>query len=115
MITGFLLKIVLGLALTGVLLFEALGPLVVRGQLDGAANDAADSAALALRDGKGVERAEREAREAAGDRLTRFEVAPDGLVRVVLEQEADSIVVKRYVAALRSWYQVKIEATASSQ
>lgn len=115
MIVGFLLKIVVGLALLGIALFESLGPIVLRGQLDGRAHDVADLAALTIREGRGAERAESLAREVAGDRLKAFTIGADGVVRVRLEQEADSVFVKRYVKQLRSWYHVRVEATASTQ
>lgn len=112
MITGFVVKTVFGIALLAAVLFEAAGPLVVRGQLDDQAHDAADQAAFLLREGKSRERAEEEIRAIGGDHLDSFSIE-EGVVRVVLVQDADSLVVKRYVEPLRSWYRVRVEATAT--
>lgn len=115
MIVGWLVKIVLGFALTGLMIVELGSPLVTRGQIDGVAHDAADSAALALLDHNDLERARAVAQEIADDKnvtLESFTVDNRGL-RVTVVRQAWSLVLKKWDRT-DSWYDVRVTATAST-
>ena len=115
MITGWLLKIVLGFVLLGFILVEAGSPLITRAQLDEVAHDAADNAALDLLDRNDVNRARTIAEgivteeEAA---LKSFSIDQAG-VHVTVERQARSLLLKK-VKQFESWYDVEVSATAST-
>lgn len=112
MISGWVMKLVLGIALLGLVLFEIGSPLITRAQLDDRANNAAFAALREIRDGKGQEKATLAAQEVAGEDFREIEYLPDGKITVTMETTARSFVVYKYVKRLRSWYQVRLEATA---
>ncbi len=115
MITGWLLKIVVGFALAGFLLVEAGSPLVTRAQLDGVAHDAADSAALDLLDKNDLVRARAVAEGIAAEdeaAVKSFTVDENG-VHVTVERQARSVLFKK-IEQLESWYDVEVSATAST-
>ena len=113
MITGWLSKIVLAIALVGFIAVELISPLVVRAQLDGVAHDAADNAVLHLLDHPtDVERAREIAQDIATDKdaaLTVFDVGVNG-VTVTVQREARSFLLAK-VEQLESWYDVKVTVT----
>lgn len=115
MITGWLSKIVFGIALFGFLAVELISPVVVRTQLDGVARDAADNAALHLLDQPGeTQRARQIADDIARDRdaaLTRFELGATG-VTVTVQRQARSFLLGR-MEQLESWYDVEVTASAT--
>ena len=115
MITGWLLKIVVGIAVVGFLLVELGSPLVTRGQLDGIAHDAADNAALHLLDHPDeVEQAKQIAIDLATGKeaaLTLFDAGPQ-LVTVTVQRDARSLLLKK-LKQLESWYDVEVTATAT--
>lgn len=115
MITGWLSKIVIGIALVGFLAVELISPVAVRAQLDGVAHDAADNAALHLLDHPDeVERARLIADEIAKEKdaaLTFFDVGSNG-VTVTVEREARSFLLKK-MEQLESWYDVEVTASAA--
>lgn len=115
MITGWLVRIVVGFALVGFLIVEAGSPLVTRAQLDGIAHDAADSAALDLLDNNDPDRARQIALDIVTDKdafLKAFTVDQRG-VTVTVEREARSLVLKE-IDQLESWYDVEVTATADT-
>lgn len=114
MIVGWLVKIVLGFALAGLLMVEAGSPLVARGQIDGVAHDAADSAALELLDHGDPERSRAVAQKIADDNdvaLESFTIDQRG-VTVTVMREAWSVLLKRWDRT-KTWYDVRVTATAS--
>lgn len=115
MITGWLVKIVLGFVLTGFILVEAGSPLVTRAQLDDVAHDAADNAALDLLDKNDPKRARTIAEGIVVEKdafLKSFSVDQAG-VHVTVERPARSLLLKK-VKQLESWYDVEVSATAST-
>lgn len=117
MITGWLSKIVLGIALVGFLVVELVSPVVVRAQLDGIAHDAADNAALHLLDRpadteRAREIAEEIVAEEDGVALTVFTVGTGG-VSVTVQRQARSFLLGK-VEQLKSWYDVKVSASAAT-
>lgn len=114
MITGWLLKIVLSFVVAGLIIAELGAPLVTRAQIDGVAHDAADNAALDLLDHNDLERARAVAQEIADDKdvvLEAFTVDQRG-VRVTVARKSWSLVLGKWDTT-RSWYDVRVTATAT--
>lgn len=110
MITGWLLKLILSIALAGLVLYEVGAPLVVRVQLDGTASDTARVARRALETG-GRESAEQTANEYAAKHsatVAAFDVTPKRGVVVTLQRTAPSLVLGKWDKA-RSYYDVRVE------
>lgn len=117
MITGWLVKVVLGIALLGFAGVELGTPLIVRAQLDGVAHDAADDAAFVVRDRGSAEAAEQAAVERAADdgaEVTEFVVEPAGRVKVTLHKKARSYLLEKWDKT-KSWYDVKVTATSEEK
>ena len=115
MITGWLLKIVLGFVVVGFLLVEAGSPIVTRAQLDDIAHDAADVAALELMNTNDVERARASAEQIVIDKdatLSKFEVVTGG-VQITVRRQARSVLLKKWKTTA-DWYDVEVSADAST-
>lgn len=114
MITGWLVKLVLGVALMGFLAVELATPVIVRVQLDGTAHEVADEAGIVLRD-RGAEDAARDIAErgaAVHDaELVTFEVTDDGKAKITLRKQAKSYLLKK-IEQFESWYEVQVTATS---
>ena len=115
MITGWLVKIVVVIALLGFAAIELGSPLWTRAQLDGVAHDAADEAARIYANTRNIQRA-REAAEAqvqAEDAtLQDFTVdSPTQRVRVTVFREARSYLLDRF-GPTKEWYDVEVSASA---
>lgn len=117
MITGWLVKIILGIALVGFLVIELGSPVVMQAQLDGVAHDAADAAGLELRTSGNAETAEAEAARVAEENsatLESFTVQEEGKARVTVRKEARSFLLKKWDRT-KSWYDVKKSATSADE
>lgn len=117
MITGWLVKLVLGIAVTGFVAIELGTPLVVRAQLDGSAHDAADEAGFVIRDGGSQEAAAQAAAEVAAKNDADVEavgVDEQGKVSVTLRKQAKSYLLKKW-DRLQSWYEVRVSATSEGR
>ena len=117
MITGWLVKIILGIALVGFLVIELGSPVVMQAQLDGVAHDAADAAGLELRSTGNAELAEAEAVRVADENsatLEAFTVDQEGKARVTVRKEARSFLLKKWDRT-KSWYDVKKSATSADE
>lgn len=115
MITGWLMKIVIGLAVLGFAVIELGSPLIVRAQLDGVAHDAAYAAGFELRSRGSEEGARLEAERVAGEndaRLVEFARLDQFTVKVKVEKEARSFLLKKW-SKTKDWY--LLDATATSQ
>lgn len=115
MIVGWLVKIVVSLTLTALIIVEVGSPLVTRAQIDGVANDVADSAALELLDRNDLARAREVAQAIADDNdvvLESFTVDTRGL-RVTVARKAWSMVLEKWDRT-KTWYDVRVTATAST-
>lgn len=108
MIGGWLLKLVLGLALAAVLAFEAGSPLLTKAQLDDRAHNAGSAAWRDLRDHQDHERAIAAGFEAGGGDVEAVEVLPDGSIKVTMKTTAKSIFVRKYIKKLASYYEVEV-------
>jgi hypothetical protein len=116
MITGWLAKLVIAIALFGIIAFEAGSPLITRAQVDGTAHDAADDAAAEWFQRKDEDAARAIAEEIAekeGTTLEDFELDPaTGTVRVTMFKQARSIIMKKF-SQTRSWYEIRVTAEGS--
>lgn len=113
MITGWLVKVVVTIALVGFLAVELGAPLVTRAQLDDLANDAADNASLEILNSRDVERAKAVATEILTDKsatLKDFAVTAEGGVSLTAEREARSFLLKKWDRT-KSWYLVRVKVT----
>lgn len=114
MITGWLLKVVLVIAVVGFLAVELGAPLVTRAQLDDLAHDAADNASLEILSSRNVEAAKAVAAEILTDKsahLKEFSVDQQGRVTLTAEREARSFLLKKWDRT-KSWYLVEVTVTS---
>ncbi|HEX2040048.1 MAG TPA: hypothetical protein VHF47_10000 [Acidimicrobiales bacterium] len=117
MITGWLVKIVLGIALVGFLAIELASPLVMQAQLDGIAHDAADAAGLELRTSANAEVAQAEAARVAQENeatLEDFSVLEQRKARVTVRKEARSFLLKKW-DRMKGWYDIEKSATSAEE
>ena len=117
MITGWLVKIILSIALVGFLVIELGSPLVMQAQLDGVAHDAANAAGLELRSSGNQEVAKAEAARVADENnatLEEFTVDQQGQARVTVRKEARSFLLKKWDRT-KSWYDIKKSATSEDE
>ena len=115
MISGWLIKLVVGIALAGFVLFELGSPLVTRTILDGQAHDAATDAAKDYFSGHDVGKAQAVAQQDAttdGATLAAFTVDDQGTVHVTLSKKAKSYVLHNF-GPTKHWYDVSVTASAT--
>jgi hypothetical protein len=113
-ISRWLLKLILGIAVVGLVLFEVGSPYVTKAILDGNAHDAADDAAHEYFQNHDVDRAHAVAQQDAdGDHaeLTTFNIDDQGTVHVTLSKQAKSYVLHNF-GPTKDWYNVSVSATA---
>ncbi len=114
MITGWLVKVVVSIALVGFLAVELGAPLVTRAQLDDLAHDAADNATLEILNSRDIERARAVATEILVDKsatLKEFAVNDQGGITLTAEREARSFLLKKW-DPMKSWYLVSVKVTS---
>jgi hypothetical protein len=113
MITGWLFKIVITVAVLGLVAFEGGSPLITRAQVDGTAHDAADDAAAEYFQRKDPDGAKAVAQQIADkDKATLEDFAIDpatGQVTVRMFKQARSVVLKKW-SQTKSWYEIRITA-----
>lgn len=113
-ITGWLLRLVIGLALLGVVVFEFGAVVIARVGVDGTAQTAAREAALVYGSSQNVETAKAEAAKKAkegGATLSSFEVSQDGTtVTVTLERKARTFLIHK-IGALKKYATVRATDT----
>ena len=119
MISGWLVKILLGFALLGLVAYELGTPLVMKAQVDGIAHEAADDAGVDLLQNHSADRAQALAEQdatAKGGHIPEggFVVLDDSRVRVTVEKQAGSLLLKRWDVT-KSWYDVKVTATSQKR
>jgi len=116
-ISSWLVKIVVAIAIVGFLIIEVGSPLVVRVGLDSDAHTAADEAAKELtltRDSAKARAVAESDAESAHARLESFDIDGQGIVRVTLSKQAKSYVLHNFEQT-RSWYDVRVNASAASK
>ena len=117
MITGWLVKVVVAIALFGLLAFELGSPVVTRLQLDDLAHDAADSAALDLlntQDPKEAEKTAKEIVESKNAAMKEFEIDSAGNVRITVERKARSVLLEKW-STTESWYDVEVKVVSEKK
>ncbi|MDQ1445450.1 MAG: hypothetical protein QOI20_1914 [Acidimicrobiaceae bacterium] len=117
MITGWLVKIVLVVALIGLVAVEGGSPLITRAQVDGTAHDAADDAAAEYFQHHNADAAKAVAQELADKEhaaMPEFSVdANTGTVHVKLEKQARSLLLKKW-SKTKSWFDVRVTAESTA-
>lgn len=116
MITGWVVKVLLTIAVLGLIVLEVGSPLVAKAQADAAAHQVADEAAFRLRtsflqttldDACASEAAEQSVR------LDRCVGTPQGLVTVAVTKQARKFLLGR-LGPLERFYVVEASATATT-
>jgi hypothetical protein len=113
-ISSWLFKIVVGIALAGFLVVELGSPLLTRATLDGTAHSAADDAAHEMFQSHDPDKAKTLAdQDAQNDhaQLQQFSVDEQGTVHVTLYKQAKSYVLHNFKPT-RDWYNVRVSASA---
>ncbi|HEX9695952.1 MAG TPA: hypothetical protein VGB64_06520 [Actinomycetota bacterium] len=115
-ITGWLLRLIIGLVLLGLVFFEAGAVVVARVGVDGTAQTASREAALIYGTSKNPDVARNEAEKAAvqgGARVVEFTISPDGQeVTVTLERIAKTFVIHK-IGPLKKFATVRASDTAT--
>jgi hypothetical protein len=114
MISRWLLKLVIGIAVAGLVLFELGSPLVTKTILDGQTHETADDAAHEYFNSHNADRARAVAQQDAdGDsaKLELFDIDDQGTVHVTLSKQAKSYVLHNF-GPTKDWYDVRMSATA---
>lgn len=113
MISGWLIKIVVAIALVGFIAVEGGSPLITRAQVDGAAHNIANDATAEYFQRNSEERAREVADEIAADEevaIEEFSVDPaTGIVTVKVFKEARSVILKKW-SVTKSWYEIRVTA-----
>ena len=114
MISRWLLKIIIGVAVVGFLLFEFGSPLVTTVILDGQTHDTANDAAHEYFANHDVDKARAVAQMDADDdhaKLAVFTIDDKGTVHVTLSKQARSYLLHNF-GPTKDWYNVQTTATA---
>ena len=114
MISGWILKIAIGLAVVGFLVIELGSPLVTKATLDGTAHDAANDAGHEYFQSHDPDKAQQAAAQDADNghaRLEKFSIDDQGVVHVTLSRQARSYVLHNFKQT-KGWYNVRVSASA---
>jgi hypothetical protein len=114
-ISGWIVKLVVGIAVAGFILFEVGSPVVTRTILDGQTHDAASDAAKDYFSGHDVDKARAVAQQDADTdhaTLTFFGVDEQGNVHVTLSKKAKSYVLHNF-GPTKHWYDISVSASAT--
>jgi hypothetical protein len=115
LITGWLLKIVIVIAVIGAVFVEVGSPVITHFQVDGAAHDAADDAASSWFQKKDQTLAQDIAsQDAAKEHATveSFVIDDNNVIHVRLFKQARSFVLKKFSWA-KKWYEVRVSASSA--
>jgi hypothetical protein len=115
-ILSWVLKILLSIALVGLVGFEIGSPLITKAQVDDTAHLAADEAAIEMFASKDAEAARAAAVEVVakkvGMSLDRFTLSQTGTVEVVVSKKAKSLLLDRFDQT-DQWYDIQVTATST--
>ncbi|MBW3555535.1 MAG: hypothetical protein KY454_01215 [Actinobacteria bacterium] len=117
MISGWLVKVVLGIALLGLAALELGSPLIVRAQADDAAHEVANEASFRLRDSYTQQTLDAACSQEAAEQEVQIKVCTVNEKRdvvVTVTKEAKSYLLHK-IPAFKSWYEVQASATASAK
>jgi hypothetical protein len=120
-VLNWLVKLIIGLAIGGVILFDAGSILVNFFGLDGAADEIANmlatdvsSGKLDLNDEGEIEEIARKEARKRDAKLTKFEIDAKARIHVRLKSTADTIVVSR-ISPIEDWAVATAEGQAATQ
>ena len=110
-VIGWLLKLVISLAIVGLVAFEGGAIVVAKVQADGTANDVATEAAIVYARGADAvaaeDAADAEAKH-AGVRLVGFSVEADGrAISITVLRKAKTLILQR-IGSTRSWTEARV-------
>lgn len=116
MISGWLLKVLLGIFLIGGAVLELGSPVITRAQADDAAHEVADDASFAIR-GSFTDQALKDAcNQTAADKhvtIVRCDYEQtNGDVVVTVEKKARSIILAKW-SVTKDWYDIKVTAIST--
>ncbi len=114
MIGGWVVKVLVGIAVLGFALIELGSPLLARSQADTAAHDVANEASFRLRSNNTQETLTRACAEKAAEvsvEVVQCTIDEKNQVFVEVRKEARSFLLHRF-GVTRDWYDVKVSATA---
>lgn len=117
MISGWLVKVVVGIAVAGFLIIEIGSPLLKKAELDDAAHRAADEAALEFLDTRNIETARQTCAEIASEEdvdLDKCDLDSNGHIAVRVSDTARSFLFGK-IDATKKFYEVDAEATAEPE
>lgn len=115
MVSTWLMKVVLGIALVGFAVIELGSPLVAKAQADDAAHAVADAAAAALFNRQSAEAMQAECAEVAAENsveLVSCEINAEGRVEATVNKTATSFLLHKFDPT-KDWYEVKASATSA--
>ena len=114
MIGGWLIKVIVGIAVLGFAVIEVGSPLVARAQADDAAHEVANEASFRLRDNNTQATLDAACAEEATDQsveVVRCEINEKNEISVEVRKQARSFLLDRFDAT-KDWYDVTASATA---
>ena len=116
MISGWLLKVLLGIFLVGAAILELGSPLITRAQADDAAHEVADDASFAIRNSFTEQALKDACDQTAADKHVTVVVCKveqtSGDVIVTVEKKARSIILAKW-SVTKDWYDIKVTAVST--
>lgn len=111
-----MIKLLAGAALTCLILFELMSPVVLRAQLDGVAHDVADVASLELARTHNLDEAKAEAQKKAGRNSVVIEelkiIDAQNTIQVTVVKIAPSLVLHKWEKT-KDWYVARETVTSN--
>lgn len=117
MVSSWLIKVVLGIALVGFAVIELGSPLVAKAQADDAAHAVADAGAAALLNHRTPEAMQQECAAVADEnavQLVSCDVDTEGHVVAAVIKTAKSFLLHKFEPT-KSWYEVRASATSAQR
>ena len=114
MIGGWLVKVIVGIAVLGFAVIELGSPLVARAQADDAAHEVANEASFRLRDNDTQATLDAACAEEAADQsvdVVKCEINDKNAIFVEVHKDARSFLLDRF-GVTKDWYDVTASATA---
>jgi hypothetical protein len=114
-ISGWLIKILVGIFLAGAIILELGSPVITRAQADDAAHEVADDASFAIRDTVNEQALKEACEQTAADKhvtIVKCEVDTNQDVVVTVEKKARSLILAKW-SVTKDWYDIKVTATST--
>lgn len=115
MIAGWLIKVIVGIALAGFLVIELGSPLVARAQADDAAHEVANEAAFRLRDTNTQQTLDDACAAEASDQnvtVVKCGINAENEIEVTVTKKARSFLLDKFDQT-KKWYVAEATATAT--